>query len=221
MDNIKINKIIRSKRKTVALIINSDATLTVRAPVQTPISYIEKLINKKKNWIEKKVKEIISRPQPIKKEFVNGEEFNFLGKNYRLRVINISTIMLGEYLYFPISKKQNIKEELIVWYKQQAKKIVKSRLDLYAKKTSLKYSSMRISNAKKRWGSCGKNNSIIINWRLIMTPLQVIDYVIVHELVHIDEKNHSKRFWSIVKAIFPGYNYSKEWLKKNGHLLNI
>ena len=73
MESIKINKIIRSKRKTVALIINSDATLTVRAPFRTPISYIEELANKKRSWIEKKVKEIMSRPQPIERGFINGE----------------------------------------------------------------------------------------------------------------------------------------------------
>lgn len=207
MENIKINKIIRSKRRTVALIINPDATLTVRAPIKTPISYIEDLVNKKNSWIEKKVKEIISRPQQIEREFVNGEGFNYLGENYKLKITNVSSITLGEYLFFPKSRKQNIKEEIINWYKQQSGKIIKSRVDWYAKNIGLNYSSIKISNAQKRWGSCGKNNSLTFNWRLIMAPLQIIDYVVVHELLHIDEKNHSRRFWNKVKAILT----KKEW----------
>lgn len=221
MVNIKINKIIRSKRKTVALLINPDATLTVKAPFQTPLSNIEEIVIKKSNWIEKKVKEIIARPQHIKKEFVDGESFQYLGKAYRLKVSNVPFITLGEYLFFPKSNKQNINEEIINWYKQQAEKIIKSRVDWYAKKIGLNYSLIKISDAQRRWGLCGKNNNLSFNWRLIMAPLKIIDYVIVHELLHIDEKNHSKRFWNKIKIILTNYKQSRDWLKENGYLLNI
>lgn len=221
MVKIKVNKIVRSKRKTVALLVNADATLTVKAPFLIPSGYIERLINKKRNWITKKVREIKASPQPKIYEFVNGEGFLFLGKPYRLKIGNYTSIQLGEHLFFPKSKKDQIQEELTDWYKSQALKKIISRANWYSKKMGVNYSALKISNAKKRWGSCGRENALSINWRLIMSPLKILDYVIVHELTHIEQKNHSKRFWNRVKVVISNYDQSRDWLRDNGHLLNI
>ncbi len=221
MVKIKINTIKRSKRKTIALQINPDATLTVKAPYLVPKFFIESLVDRKHVWITRKVKEIKSRPQTVVREFVNGEAFLFLGKSYRLKIANNAVIKLGDYLYFPKSKKVSIREDLLDWYKKQALKKIKQRVNWYSKKMGVNYSLLKLSNAGKRWGSCGKNNVLAINWRLIMAPLKILDYVIVHELTHIDQKNHSKRFWNRVKVVLSDYDKSRSWLKENGHLLNI
>lgn len=216
MAKIKITKIERSKRKTIALLINSDSTLTVRAPLLASQSYIDNLINKKQSWINKKVKEIQASPKPVIKEYVNGEGFLYLGKSYRLKIVtNRSSIHLNDYLYYPKSKNANIREEILKWYKQQALKKITSRTIWYSKKMGVKFSSLRLSNAEKRWGSCGKNNALSYNWKLIMTPLKILDYVIVHELTHIEEKNHSKKFWNRVKIVILDYEESRNWLVEN------
>lgn len=221
MVKIKIKRIERSKRKTIALLVNADATLTVRAPYLVPRGYIDRLISKKHNWITQKVKQAQLKPQPVTREFVNGEGFLFLGKTYRLKIDNSSSIRLGDYLYFPKLKKENIREELMNWYKEQAVRKLASRVSWYAKKMGVSSSSLKLSNAQKRWGSCGKNNSLSFNWKLIMAPLKVLDYVVVHELIHIEHKNHSRKYWNILRVVLPNYKHSKDWLKENGHLLNI
>lgn len=221
MDKIKINKIERSKRKTIALLVNSDATLTVKAPFLIPQGYIEKIITKKHNWIIKKVKEVKDKPQIKTHEFVNGEGFLFLGKSYRLKIGNYTSVQLGDYLFFPKSKKGQLQEDLTDWYKQQAFQKITSRANWYSKKMGVSYSALKLSSAEKRWGSCGRSNTLSINWRLVMAPLKTLDYVVVHELTHIEQKNHSKRFWNRVKVILSDYEKSRDWLKENGYTLNI
>lgn len=221
MAQIKIDKIERSKRKTVALLVTSDATLVVKAPYLMPKISIDKLVDKKQSWIKRKVREMNSRPKAPTREFVNGEGFLYLGKNYRLKIGNFPKVSFGEHLFFPKDKKSTIREELTDWYKSQAEKKFRSRSKWYAKKLGVEYSSIRLSTAQKRWGSCGRNNSLSLNWRLIMAPLKVIDYVIVHELAHISEKNHSKKFWNIVRTTLSDFEKSRDWLKENGEMLRI
>jgi len=221
MDIIKINKIERSKRKTIALLVNLDSTLTVKAPFYLPTQEIDKVIDKKRNWIIAKVKQAQRKPKPVVREFVNGEGFLYLGKSYRLRINNTAKISLGDNLFFPKAKIENIREELVEWYKQQATHKFNLRAKWYAKKMGVNYSSIKLSSAQKRWGSCGRNNVLSFNWRLVMAPLKVLDYVVVHELTHIEYKNHSAKYWNKVRTLLPNYKQAKDWLKENGHILNI
>ncbi|AZR73589.1 metal-dependent hydrolase [Anoxybacter fermentans] len=221
---IKIDKIIKTKRKTIALQITDDATLIVRAPFHVDEKTIEKVVYNHKDWIEKKKKEIQSRdPKFSPKEFVNGEGFLYLGDYYRLTIVNEADIPLrfenGFYLdrnYLPYAKKL-----FIEWYKKEAHRKISERVRWYAQKRGFKYNKVNITNAQKRWGSCSSNGNLNFSWRLIMAPLPVIDYVVVHELVHLEEKNHSKEFWNKVKMLMPDYKKYENWLKKNSYLLKI
>lgn len=221
MGKIKIDKIERSKRRTIALQVNADATLTVKAPFLVPTIQIEKVVEKKKTWIKRKVRALEMRPKAVVHEFVNGESFLLLGKPHRLKISNVPQIELGDYLFFPKTRKDSIKEDLTEWYQKQALKKFTTRVNWYSKKMGVEYHSLRISNAGKRWGSCGRNNRLSLNWRLIMAPLKVVDYVIVHELAHITHKNHSKKFWNKVRTVMNDYEKSREWLKDHGSALTI
>lgn len=221
MVNIKINKIERSKRKTVALLVNLDSTLTIKALFYLPTNEIDKVVAKKHNWIIEKVKQAQCKPNPVIREFVNGESFLYLGKSYRLKINNSSRVSLGDHLFFPKTKKENIREELIDWYKQEATRKLASRVKWYTKKIGINSSYLKLSSAQKRWGSCGRNNVLSFNWRLVMAPLKVLDYVVVHELTHIEHKNHSTKYWTKVRTILPNYKQAKDWLRENGHTLNI
>ena len=224
MKEIKIDKIIRSKRKTLALEVAHDATLIVRAPERTPIDFIEKFIFKKRFWIQEKQRIAREKYQKIVlKEFVNGEGFLYLGDFYRLFIVDHSKIPLFFNNEFQLSKNYlpNARQVFIDWYKKEAYRKIKERLNWYSKLTGLKYNEFKITNARKRWGSCNTKGNLYFSWRLIMAPLNIIDYVVVHELAHLAEKNHSKSFWNKVKIIFPQYRESRQWLKENEHLLVI
>jgi hypothetical protein len=222
MKEIKIDKIIRSKRKTIALVVAADATLLVRAPFESTLEYIKEIIFKKRFWINEK-KRIANKNGAIvhNKEFVNGEGFLYLGTTYKLKIQNCDDIRLEDYLFFPEKYLNKPQEKMVEWYKKKALGKIRERADWYSKNTGWKYKSIKINDAQSRWGSCGPSGSLNFTWRLIMAPINVIDYVIVHELAHLHEKNHSVRFWNKVKTVLPNYEQREKWLKENRKFLNI
>ena len=221
---MEVKKVIRSKRKTVSLQVSDDATLIVRAPFEVSEEIINRVILKHSNWIKKKKKEMQLRDIKFsKKEFVNGEGFIYLGNYYRLRLVENQETPLNFENGFFLSKEYlaNAREIFIDWYKERAYEKIFERVKWYAQKRGFKYNKINITNAQKRWGSCSCRSNLNFSWRLIMAPLPVVDYVIVHELVHLDEKNHSRAFWNKVKMLITDYKKHQEWLKKNGHLLKL
>lgn len=222
--SIKISKVIRSRRKTVALEVREDASLIVRAPYFTSGASIRRLVDRKRRWISQKQELVRSRNRKKpKREFVDGEGFWYLGRPYNLQIVERQDHPLVLKSSFLLSKRSahRAKDVFIRWYKEQAERKISERAVLYASRAGLRYKKINITSAQKRWGSCGANGSINFSWRLIMAPLEVIDYVVVHELAHLKEKGHPKRFWQAVSTLLPGYERQKEWLKENGHGLSI
>lgn len=217
-----IDKIIRSKRRTIALVITKDATLEVRAPFNVSLDLIEKFVTEKRSWIEKK-KSLVNnnRTTILPKNFIDGEEFMFAGNVYRLQYSDYDYINISNVLHFPKKFLPKAKQHLTIWYKNQALLKIIERVNHYAIITKLKYTSVKLTNAKRSWGSCSHKGLLRINWRLIMAPLNILDYVVVHELVHLVEKNHSKHFWHRVQMILPDYKERKNWLKLNGNTLTL
>lgn len=221
---MEIEKIIRTKRKTIALQVTDDATLVVRAPFGVDDNTIIKVVQKHKEWIEKKKKEIETRdPKFSPKEFVNGEGFYYLGKYYKLEIVDNQKEPLKFENGFYLSKDAlpRVKEVFFQWYKKAAYEKISERVKWYSQKSGYKYNKINITNAQKRWGSCSPKGYLNFAWRLIMAPLSVVDYVVIHELVHIQERNHSKNFWNKIKVLMPDYEKYDWWLKENSHLLRL
>jgi predicted metal-dependent hydrolase len=107
------------------------------------------------------------------------------------------------------------------WYKERAKALIPRRVSQLAAQYGFEYQRIRITSARTRWGSCSSRGTLSFTWRLVMAPEEMIDYVIVHELVHLHIHNHSKEFWTKVGLIMPGYKAKRLWLKKNGPLLTL
>lgn len=221
---MKIEKIIRSKRKTISLHINDDTTLTVKAPNHASNEMINRVVIKHKNWVEKKKREIQSRNLKFtKKEFINGESFPYLGNYYRLKLVENQETPLNfeNAFYLSIKCLANPKKTFIDWYRKRSYEKICQRVKWYAQKNGFKYNKIKITNAQKTWGSCSCKGNLNFTWRLILAPLPIIDYVVVHELSHLEVKNHSNVFWETVKILDPEYKEHKEWLRKNGYMLKI
>jgi len=204
--------------------INSDAELIVRAPFNTSEKTINKVVLKYKKRLEKTQKEVQLRNLKFnKKEFVNGERFLYLGNYYNLKLADNRKILLDFENEFFLPKKylSYAKNIFIIWYKRRAYKTISQRVRLYAQKRGFEYNKINITNAQKRWGSCSHQGNLSFSWRLIMAPLPIIDSVVVHELVHLEMKNHSKAFWNKVISLDPEYKEHEEWLKNNGYLLRV
>ncbi len=222
MEEIKIDKIIRSRRKTIALVVSENAALIVRAPMAVTLEYIQNLVFKKRLWINKKQQWVLRQGRFIRnKEFVDGEEFLYFGQLYKLKIWTGENIVLTDVLNFPTKYLKAAKPRMMMWYKHKALEIIRQRVLFYSQLTGWKFRSIKVTGAVKRWGSCGPMGSINFSWRLAMAPLAVIDYVVLHELTHVVEKNHAAKFWQQVKKFMPDYKIRQKWLKENGKFLNL
>jgi len=215
---IYIKRIIKSNRKTCKIEIDNNAEIIIRVPIGIKKIEILELVEKNKNWINKNIIKIQNRSKFVRK-YSEGEYFFLLGEKYPLEVEKHTTNS-----NFKFEDNKFIISETIIpyaakyfenFYKLQAKKILAERVFLLAQKMGLTINKLRITSAKTRWGSCSASGNINFSWRLVMAPPKVIDYVIVHELCHLIELNHSEKFWNLVKTIMPDYKEHVDYLNKN------
>jgi predicted metal-dependent hydrolase len=218
-------EIIYSKRKTISLKIKENGDLEIRAPVGTSKKYINDFFISKKEWIKKHRNKIVTRDK-LKNQFsLNfGDNILIRGKNNIILSVEENTADYNEekktFYISNIATSDEIKEIVIKLYKMIAKKYIKERIDYFSKEMNVQPTGVRITSAKTRWGSCSGKNSINFSWKLIMADDETIDYVIVHELAHIKQHNHSPKFWNIVESIIPNYQVQKEKLKILGEKIN-
>jgi len=222
---LKIGKLIRSRRKTISAEINPDAELVIRAPGWVSEKFITDFIQERKSWILKHQSLALEKKKTRPDyQYIEGEKFLFLGKYYPLRIGEFPQSRLrlvdGEFCLSALYANQ-ARKELIAWYKEQAALEISGRADMYALEAGVQYQSIRINQAARQWGSCTAGNNLSFTWRLIMAPLFVEEAVVVHELMHIKEKNHSRAFWNAVKNIYPQYDQVGKWLDANSHLLHL
>jgi predicted metal-dependent hydrolase len=220
---IKIDKLIRSKRRTIALIIERDGSFTVRAPLRAPHAAIETFIQQKADWVTRTREKIKSTRPTIGKQYTNGEKFLFLGSSFDLKLVGFQKPSLHFDSGFTLSRAAQTKGEQVFtrWYKERALEIISERVKQYAGQYGFMPKQVKISSAKTRWGSCSPNGTLNFTWWLVMAPLDVIDYVVVHELAHLRVKNHSGKFWNVVESIYPEYKKQRKWLRENGGKLNL
>ncbi|MBW1848959.1 MAG: M48 family metallopeptidase [Deltaproteobacteria bacterium] len=224
----------RSNRKSMGISIERDGAVIVKVPHQVELDDIEKFISEKKIWIHQKLakKNGLNREKP-KREFVNGQGFLYLGKSYRLRFIDDAGIGSGKlpkavplrlwrgYFELAESEKANAREHFISWYKKQLKKQLKIRMSRYDKRIGVTVKDIRVLDLGHRWASCGRNGIINFNWRTIMAPIWVFDYILVHEMVHLVERVHSDRFRHLVARVMPDHEEHARWLNENGADLDL
>jgi predicted metal-dependent hydrolase len=223
MDVICIEKIVRSHRRTIALVITPDAHLVVRAPIRAPAVMIDEVVREKSDWIRKKIAEMKSRPQAVSHAYEEGEIFWFLGRPYPLHIVDDSGagIQRTDRLFVPRTIKPDIRSVIQHWYMTEAHKEIHSRCMWFSMMTGYSPVSVRITDAHQRWGSCNHEGGLNFSWRLIQAPLSIVDYVIVHELVHLRQPDHSPKFWAKVEALMPDYKRRRDWLRENERLLRI
>ena len=213
------NKIIRSKRKTLSLTINENAELIIRAPKRLSIEKIQDFINEKENWINRKKRLIENQ---IKDVTSSHNKLLYLGNLFPINVEQNASKELfftGEEFIANSIEPDSLSLSIKKWYKNKFKEIALPRVAYFANKHNLMVNQVRIKNQKTMWGSCSSKNNINLNYLLLMAPMGVIDYVIVHELVHTIHRNHSTDFWDSVESIMPEFQEHKRWLKKNGYKL--
>ena len=223
-------KVVRTdRRRTVSIQLDDDG-VSIHVPRTLAERRIREIIVKRTPWITAKLKETAER-RPIKpKEFISGEVFSYLGKHYRLKVLRGEErfVKLKEgYLQAQILNEDTepeatLRSLVVGWYKEHAQERLQQKSDRYAKIIDVKPKSVAIKDYKSRWGSCSPLGDIRYNWRIILAPYRIVDYVVVHELCHLLEHNHSRKYWKCVKRYVADCGEKREWLKRNARdLLGI
>jgi len=211
-------KVIRKKRKTLGIKISAGGELFVYAPTYVSIKTIENILVKRKEWIEEAKNKI--------KKYVHGDRILFLGKEYKINLIktqdkNINiefdASKFNVYIYEENSCCINdkIKDLLYSKHKEDFFHMINHRINILSEKMSVKPNKVSVRYQKTIWGSCSGDDNISINFKLALAPLDVVDYILIHELCHILHKNHSKEFWMAVQSFMPDYREKRKWLKTN------
>ena len=222
MENKKPDSInyslIKSSRKSIGIIVNSDGSVVVRAPQRATKKEIDEVINKRFDWILKHIKRFEEQgPAYSKREFVDGEKHLFLGKEYIMRVtvgaFNNVTIN-GEFIDIECKNESFVKPLMEQWYRQKANKlmpqIITPIIDKFNSLYDISPNKISLKNMKSRWGSCSSKANISMNIKLIKSTESCIEYVMAHELCHLIQMNHSKSYYSLLTEFMPDWRERKK-----------
>jgi predicted metal-dependent hydrolase len=221
-----VAEVSRTKRSKSATIKVEDGVVKVVVPETLVQERIVKLLDDKTRWIKEKLALHFQTRSKSNKQFVSGECFSYLGRNYRLKVhkgqyepIKLSRGRFNVTLRAGSDNPELIQDSLTSWYKQRAQAKLTEKSKRYAEIIGVTYASVGIKLYKSRWGSCSVGGNIDFNWHIIMAPNRIVDYVVIHELCHLIHHDHSPKYWQQVERIMPDYAECKAWLKHNAGLL--
>lgn len=224
----------RPRRKTASISVQPDGTIRVLVPASLPEDKVIELMEQKSQWIKEKIAHFEDCKRSYSpKEYVSGEAFAYLGRNYKLKLVtgdpenNAVRLINGRFnVQVPagITKKahqQLVVDQLSRWYQEHASAHLQEKVHRFSQQLGVTPSSAGIKGYKSRLGTCHSDGRVYFNWRIIMAPHAVVDYVVVHELSHLRHHNHSKKFWKCVERALPDYHERKTWLRANGLGLRV
>ena len=224
-DNEVAYTLMRCRRKTIGMRISAEG-MTVRVPLTESVSRIEVVLQKRASWIVQKLAEWKNK-KSAGPAWCEGEILPLLGEPWEVtltsgglvRMVRASTDVQAKDrhpLSMPSVTTRQIELGVMSWYRDEAMVCFRERLALYADRLGVELPQLRLSHARTLWGSCSARGVIRLNWRLIQKPLELVDYVVAHELSHLIEMNHSRAFWQVVESIYPNYAVARKQLRHTG-----
>ena len=214
-----IVQVVRSRRKTVALHVSIDGA-TIRIPLKFPLTEAEAFVRKKSSWIKQKL--TLADAVPVR-SFSSGSLHAYLGEAYPLvHIVSTGRAVIrfnDEQFQLHAAAMPDtaaVRILLMRCYRKAAADYLAQRTLLLADKTGLHPTKISVRQYKSRWGSCNARGELQLNWQLIQAPVEIVDYVIIHELCHLKQLNHSPAFWLQVSQYYPDYRGARQWFKANG-----
>lgn len=226
------------RRRTVSIAVEPHGIVLVTAPANTAVERLDRVVKSKARWIMEKLRRRSDAPPPLPaREFVGGETFLYLGRQYRLRldrapeegrgVAGPEVVLRGRYLAVALAaglegsaQAEHVRKALVSWYKAHAAQRLPERAAFWAEQLGLPTPEVRIREQQKRWGSCDARGVVRFNWRVIQAPMRLVDYVVAHELVHLRQADHTREFWATLGRAMPDYEERREGLKARGPMLS-
>jgi predicted metal-dependent hydrolase len=222
--------LIYKNRSTIGIYIDFFGKIEVHVPKETPEEHVLRILEEKWEIVLHRTNEMKDRlPGPKKKVYNQGERFLYLGRDYPILISQDTDIKKdkvvfeGETLYIYVKqyKDESIKKALKRFYYQRCKALVEKRIQFHQSSFKVKPRSIRISDSSTTWGTCDGMRQLTFNWKLAMAPLEVIDYVVVHEMCHMVHLNHDRSFWRLVGKIIPDYEKRENWLALSQWKMNL
>lgn len=231
--NYKIKK--TKPKKSISIKIKYPDTVEVLSPSYISDKEIHNLVLSKSSWIFNKLKEFEDKKaEEVNLRFEDNSNLPFLGESYALNIIKSNNIIncklefdKNKFIaYVPTfmsleNQSKELKKLFIEWLIWYGATIVNERIDIYSKKLNVSCKNFKVKEQKSTWGTCSSLGNIYINYKILLAPIDIVDYVIVHELCHLREMNHSNKFWDLVQSIIPNYIIKRNWLKENGFKLKV
>jgi predicted metal-dependent hydrolase len=230
----------RTRRKRTVGIAVEDRRVKIYAPKWVPLQEIQEIIQKRSPWIDRQVQLQAALPTVSPRMFVDGEHLPFLGRQYTLRVevaSNPSVNLDGDQIVVTLGPENNtlpfhgidflaeradeVRDQLMDWYQAQAEDILTEATDRYSLMLGVVPSAVTVRHYSSQWGSCSISGHIRLNRRIIFSGRQIAEYVVAHEVSHLEHHNHSQRFWNCVEDLDPDFREHRDWLHKHGSTLNI
>ncbi len=217
-------------RKTTDIVIERDGIVTVRPPKHFTPEQVDAVVDSKRLWIYKNLAEWRDlNAAHVVREWVNGETFLYLGRNYRLKLVSDQETQLKLlHGYFCLSRDvlesggaQAAKAALRAFYCEKGRQRILERVNYFAPKAGIKPIAMLVKDLQFKWASCSKSGKLVFHWKCMMAPLKIIDYIVVHELCHFHYRDHSAAFWNEVDKLMPDYAERKAWLRDHGASLDL
>lgn len=222
-------------KKDITIAVDWSTGVSVVAPDHVDQQRIDLVLRQKAPWILRKLAEMREiKPISTNHEFISGEKFLYLGRQYRLKTIAVEdssfvslSFQNGRFIanipksFQPTERQEQLREAFRKWYITHGHAKIQQRMKLFAPRLGLTPTKIVVKDQQARWGSCTKNGVINVNWRVLMAPMRIVDYVIVHELSHMIHNDHSSDFWSVVSSIMPDYDERKDWLRVHGATLQL
>jgi len=214
----------RADRKRLRIVVSPDLMVDIFAPKSATDEALKAAITKKGPWLARTLDKLEDyQPLPIPKNYLSGETFMYLGRQYRLKVeygFRQPAKLLGRFLYVWVKDTpdtQSVKKSVDAWYRKRAHDAMErymERCQAVAARHGIPEPSWMIRNMRRRWGSCSPSGRITLNTNLVKVPVQCIEYVITHELCHLKTHNHSRAFYSLLTCCLPDWRQRKETLDK-------
>ena len=218
------------RKRNLSLSLRPDGRIRVTAPKSASRTVIESFLIMQNGWLENNLSRFsqLRSCYPVR-EYREGEEFPMLGRSLTLSFRAgttarfdldgdrlIAEIPAGEWASFnPAAPHHELGPRLRALYMEVGKQLLRSRMKIYSERMDLEPSALRFGSQRTRWGSCSWNRTISLNWRLVVAPIEVVDYIVVHELSHLKHYNHSPKFWALVAQYMPDYKTHSRWLSLN------
>lgn len=220
VDDLTLSVRHSSRRRTMQITVDRDGSLLVTAPPDTTHAKLTDFVREKQFWIYKKLAEKADLQRPLpRKEFVNGEGFLYLGRSYRLKLVDQQDeplkLVAGRF-NLRRDALSDARDTFIAWYSRRGRAWLTEKVQTHAPVMGVCPSEIRVQDLGYRWGSCGKGGRVSFHWKTMLLPRPIAEYVVVHELVHLQEPHHTPAFWARLERAMPDFDRRKGWLAKHG-----